>query len=251
MTNNPDTNAAYRKRASKRRRTLGPDALADIGAAQLAEMAKDRARAGRRQYRYTDLQGEDRTNMLRMVRDCALAAMTTFEIAQHFGVSAGTLNIWVMKDPEFAVALRMARVMADERVEQALYHRAVGYSFQSEEVKIHDDGRVTRTPIIKHIPPEVGAATFWLKNRRGDVWRDKVDVSGSVDVNVTDKAQDPRTLAMAVLDTLQQAIYAKLPVTIDGEPAVATEAAAAYAEADLENMSPEEIAALFEADKED
>lgn len=243
-----DVNAAYRKRASKRGRALGTQI--EMGENVVDAMIKDRQRLGRKQYRYRDLQGQERQEMLRLVRDCALAAMTMHEIAEHFGVTVQTLNLWMTKDPEFAIALRLPRELADDRVEKALYHRAVGYSFRTEEVRIHDDGRVTRVPTIKHVPPDVTAATFWLKNRRGHLWKEKQDIAIEGEVDVNDKAADPRALAMAVLDVIQQANYAKLGPTIDHNELVpspvASKPASAYTEEEVAAMSAEEYDAYFE-----
>lgn len=246
-----DTNRAYGKRVSKRQRTLGLQASVDAATSILIDLVEHRKRRGNRAYRWTDLIGTERIDMLRQVRDCALAAMTTYEVAEHFGVKEGTLQEWIIKDPEFAIALRLPRDLADERVEKALYHRAIGYNFRSEEIKITEAGEVHRVPIVKHIPPDIGAATFWLKNRKAHVWKDKVDVNVEGVIDINDKSEDPRMLAMAVLDVLQQAIYEKLPVTIDGHAAVAKESIAEYTDADFENMSQEEIEALFEADPDE
>ena len=38
--------------------------------------------------------------------------------------------------------------------------------------------RQETTVITKHIPPDTGAAAFWLKNRRPDKWRDKPEPEG-------------------------------------------------------------------------
>lgn len=248
----PDTQTPYKKRAGKRRRTIGIATAERLSNNVIDEMIESRTRKGRKQYRWTDLKGTDRIEMLRMVRDCSMAAMTTFEIAEYFGVNEFTLNEWVSKDPEFAIAMRLPRELADERVEKALYHRAVGYRYRAEEIKITEAGDVHRVPVIKQIPPDITAATFWLKNRKGDTWREKQDVNLNVDgsIEVTDKSEDPRQLAMAVLDVLQQAIYDKLPVTIDDRPVVAKKHQADY-DLDLENMSPDEIAAQFEADPDE
>lgn len=255
MTNaksKPKPNDAYKARSSKRRRTLGPGTVTRMAQNVVDELNDDRLRKGRKQYRWTDLKGTDRIEMLRMVRDCAMAAMTSFEIAEYFGVTEFALNEWVSKDLEFAIAMRLPRELADERVEKALYHRAVGYRYRAEEIKITEAGDVHRVPVIKQIPPDITAATFWLKNRKGDTWREKQDVNLNVDgsIEVTDKSEDPRQLAMAVLDVLQQAIYDKLPVTIDDHPVVAKKHPADY-DLDLENMSPDEIAAQFEVDPDE
>ena len=56
-------------------------------------------------------------------------------------------------------------------VERSLYSRAVGYSFNSEKI-CNKDGEVTRVPIVEHVPPDVTAQIFWLKNRKPTEWRD-------------------------------------------------------------------------------
>lgn len=240
-----EPNRPWSNKRSKRRRTRGPlDPSAYASVPVLLEVRD------KRKYCWRDLQGVERIDMLRQVRDCAMAAMTNFEIAQHFGVEERTLTKWMMQDPEFAVAMRLPRELADERVEKSLYARAVGYQFQAEEIKITESGDVHRVTVIKHVPPDIGAGIFWLKNRRPHLWRDKVDVNanveGKIDVN---HADDPRALAMAVLDVIQQAIYDKLPVTVDDAP-VDTKRLAEYNDVELEQMDTEELDRLFRGEDE-
>jgi hypothetical protein len=33
-------------------------------------------------------------------------------------------------------------------------------------------------PYVEYVPPDTTACIFWLKNRRKDLWRDRVDVAG-------------------------------------------------------------------------
>jgi hypothetical protein len=71
--------------------------------------------------------------------------------------------------------------VADERVERSLYQRAVGY--EQEEVKIFMPGGAedpVYAPFRAKIAPDVTAGIFWLKNRRGDSWRDKHDVEHGI-----------------------------------------------------------------------
>ena len=42
--------------------------------------------------------------------------------------------------------------------------RTVGYSFNSEKIFCNKEGVVTRVPYVEHVPPDVTAAIFWLKN---------------------------------------------------------------------------------------
>ena len=44
--------------------------------------------------------------------------------------------------------------------------RAVGYFVQLREEFCNKDGEVTRVPIVEHVPPDVTAQIFWLKNRK-------------------------------------------------------------------------------------
>lgn len=70
----------------------------------------------------------------------------------------------------------------DIQVENALLKRALGYDFQEAKIEKSDKDGVKIIQTLKHIPPDVGAAAFWLKNRRPDKWRDKpVDNTGPKD----------------------------------------------------------------------
>lgn len=104
---------------------------------------------------------------------CALGA-TDLELAEFFETDVRTIYRWKHAHPEFCQALKVGKDELDDRVERSLYQRAVGYSFNSEKL-FHFQGHVTRAETIEHVPPDPGAALSWLKNRRGDKWRDKVE----------------------------------------------------------------------------
>lgn len=104
---------------------------------------------------------------------CQLGA-TDRELAEFFEVSEVTLNAWKTQYPKFLKSLKLGKDAADTRVEQSLYHRAMGYSHPEVHVSNYQ-GEVTLTPLIKHYPPDSTACIFWLKNRKPAEWRDKVD----------------------------------------------------------------------------
>lgn len=111
-----------------------------------------------------------------------LAALgaTDREAAEFFDVAESTLHLWKHTQPEFSEALKVGKATADNRVEQSLYRRALGYSHDA--VKMHTvDGAVQITPYVEHYPPDTTAAIFWLKNRRPDDWRDKAEVAHTID----------------------------------------------------------------------
>lgn len=100
---------------------------------------------------------------------CKLGA-TDYELADFFEVALSTLCLWKVKHEEFSDALKRGKEKADERVENALYHRAIGY--QHPDVHISNYlGEVTITQITKYYPPDTTACIFWLKNRNPDLWR--------------------------------------------------------------------------------
>ncbi len=104
---------------------------------------------------------------------CQLGA-TDFDLADFFEVSWRTIKRWESQHPEFNAALKRGKEAADDRVERSLYSRATGYTFDSIKV-FNNDGIITKVPVIEHVPPDVTACIFWLKNRRSAEWRDKTD----------------------------------------------------------------------------
>jgi hypothetical protein len=107
-------------------------------------------------------------------RKLCLLGATDAEIADFFEVDERTIYRWKGQNEAFCQALKVGKDEADNRVERSLYQRAVGYSHPDVHVSSYM-GDVTLTPIVKHYPPETVAAIFWLKNRRPEAWRDKLD----------------------------------------------------------------------------
>lgn len=103
---------------------------------------------------------------------CQLGA-TDVEIADFFEIDVRTLYRWKGEHDKFCQALKVGKAVADERVERSLFARANGY--EHDEVDIRVVGQeIVQTPIRKFYPPDTTACIFWLKNRRPEDWRDKV-----------------------------------------------------------------------------
>ena len=114
--------------------------------------------------------------------------LTDEQLAAKIGITAATLYDWKNKYPEISEALKRGKEVVDIEVENALLKRALGYDYTEERVEVSkENGKksVKTTQTVKHVPPDVTAQIFWLKNRRPDRWRDKqqLEHSGSVDVN--------------------------------------------------------------------
>jgi len=98
---------------------------------------------------------------------------TNREVARALGISESTLHLWRAEHPEFSDALKMGKEAADERVISSLYRRAVGYSFDAVKIFMPAGApKPIHTDYVEHVPPDVTAAIFWLKNRRREEWRD-------------------------------------------------------------------------------
>jgi hypothetical protein len=130
---------------------------------------------------------------------CLLGA-TDQEMADFFKVALSTLNLWKLRHPEFSESLSEGKQAADSRVVRSLYQQAVGY--EQDEVKIFMPANAEKpvyAPFRAKVAPNVTAAIFWLKNRRREDWRDKVDLehSGSVDMKAVD-ASEAELVAVAL-----------------------------------------------------
>lgn len=96
------------------------------------------------------------------------------DLAEYFGVSSRTINIWKVKHPAFRKALVAGKDAADDRVERALYERAIGYTF-TETKLFQFQGEVISEEVETHVVPDTKACMYWLGNRRRDRWSFRPD----------------------------------------------------------------------------
>lgn len=118
---------------------------------------------------------------------CELGA-TYKDLADEFRVGVGAINNWKSSFVEFAKALKVGKAPADDRVEASLYHRATGYTFESEKI-FQFQGEIIRAKTVEHVPPDTTAMIFWLKNRRPDDWREKQEFSVKRDLSSMSEAE--------------------------------------------------------------
>lgn len=106
---------------------------------------------------------------------CAMGA-TDVEIADFFGISTDTLAMWRRQNAEFNLSIKIGASVADDRVERSLFQRAVGYEYQAVKI-FNANGEPLVVPYRHHVPPDITAIQFWLKNRRADDWREKQEIA--------------------------------------------------------------------------
>lgn len=93
------------------------------------------------------------------------------KLAIAFDVSVSSIEEWKRKHPEFQMALKRGKNEADAEVAKSFFERANGYSHEAIDIRVVD-GKIVKTPYMKHYPPDVTAGIFILKNRHKEDWRD-------------------------------------------------------------------------------
>lgn len=109
----------------------------------------------------------------------AREGLTDEQIAHNIGVSGRTFADWKVRFSAIFSTLKKGKAPVDIQVENALLKRALGYTEEETITEIIEqpDGRQRKQirKVQKVIPPDTTAQIFWLKNRRPDRWRDKVE----------------------------------------------------------------------------
>ncbi len=101
----------------------------------------------------------------------ARGGLTDEQIAKNIGINRTTLYDWKKKEVNIADALKKGKEVVDFEVENALLKRALGYEYEEET---YENGILTKK-VKKHVAPDTTAQIFWLKNRKPNTWKDKVE----------------------------------------------------------------------------
>lgn len=95
------------------------------------------------------------------------------ELAEKIGVTSATLARWEREYPQIAEAVRKGREIIDISVENAILKKALGFETTEIKTVLKADGAEEVTTVCKNVPPDLSAASVWLKNRCPEKWRDK------------------------------------------------------------------------------
>ncbi|QNA82818.1 helix-turn-helix domain-containing protein [Sphingomonas sp. So64.6b] len=108
---------------------------------------------------------------VRQAKELYAQGLTDRELAAAFGVSRSTIFRWRAAYPEFAEATKLGKDVADDRVERALYERAIGY--EEEAVRVYHPADAEEPVIVRYqreVRPDVTAALQWMRARRPGIW---------------------------------------------------------------------------------
>lgn len=118
---------------------------------------------------------------LLQIQSWARDGLTNEQIAHNIGVTERAFSAWVSRFPSLSSALKKGKAPVDLAVENALLKRALGYEYEETVIDEETVARgITKKHVrrlIKHCPPDTTAQIFWLKNRRPDRWRDKIETA--------------------------------------------------------------------------
>jgi transposase-like protein len=138
---------------------------------------------------------------LTLIEGWAFDGLTDKQIAEDkIGINETTLHRWKKQFPQVMQALKKGKEYPDRQVENALYKRAVGYEYEEQEtwIEIDDNGKEKKKvrKIMKHVPPDVAAIIFYLKNRKPKEWRnnpeqDEGDSSNRPIINIIELPRKP------------------------------------------------------------
>lgn len=95
------------------------------------------------------------------------------QIAQNMGINPATLYRYKKNYSKICEALKKGKEIVDIQVENALLKRALGYEYDEQRIEKSDKDGTKIIQTVKHVPGDVTAQIYWLKNRRSDKWRDK------------------------------------------------------------------------------
>ena len=89
---------------------------------------------------------------------------------------------WKEKNDKIRKALDDGKEVADRRVENALYKRALGYMVTEKTITQSEKDGYKEVTTSKHIPADVTAQIYWLKNRKPKQWRDRQETAITADI---------------------------------------------------------------------
>ena len=126
-------------------------------------------------------------NNISVLTAWARAGFTDEQIAKSIGISRSTLSDWKKKHESIREALSTGKEFADRMVENSLFKMTQGYTmnvkkaFKVKKIEYDDTGKkktekeeLQYAEETEYVSPDIRAIMFWLKNRKPDIWREKI-----------------------------------------------------------------------------
>lgn len=118
-----------------------------------------------------------------------LLGLTDAEMADFFGISVQTFNVWKKEKEGFSESLRDGKEKADADVSQSLFNRAMGMKVKESRTYVIN-GEIVEHVVDKELPPDPKCVELWLRNRQGKRW------NSSNNVDVTSGGEKIKSMPM-------------------------------------------------------
>ena len=128
---------------------------------------------------------------LKTICEWARYGLTDKQIIENIGIGRTTFYKWLREYPDFAEAIKKARIQTNIEIENSMIDLACGKKFVEEIKSVLDPktGQVIRIEKIrKQIPPNAVMLIFLAKNRMKDKYKDYAPVP--FEPESTDEQQD-------------------------------------------------------------
>ncbi len=131
--------------------------------------------------------GEKVEPYLELIEGWTRDGVVMSQIAEKLGISKTTLYKYMQEHSELSERLKKGRDVSDAEVENELFKKAVGFTrTEKKPIKVkkveYEGGKrkcekeeIMMVEQEVYYPPELGAQVFWLKNRKPDKWREKIE----------------------------------------------------------------------------
>mgnify|MGYP001370478330 CR=1 FL=1 len=113
---------------------------------------------------------------LKEIEAWARNGLTDEQIAKNLGIAYSTFRKYRDEHSALSASLKKGKEVVDIEVENALLKRALGYDYEEIKTLIEEvDGKKKKKveKVTRHVPADVSAGIFWLRNRKGFVWSNR------------------------------------------------------------------------------
>jgi hypothetical protein len=115
-----------------------------------------------------------KSDFCKLARKFCILGATNEQLAELFEVSVSTIGAWLVQFPDFKEAVRQGRAVADAEVAESLFGRATGHDRKIEKIVATPEGPQVMS-YTRHYEADTAACIFWLRNRRRDQWRERIE----------------------------------------------------------------------------
>ena len=120
------------------------------------------------------------TKLLHLINVLAKSGKKEVEISRILGISQNTLIHYKKQHEELKRAIKAGQAeyadISNNAVERSLFARATGYTYEESTV----DSTGKKQMVQRHVPPDINAIKFWLKNRKSSDWKEAQEVNHGV-----------------------------------------------------------------------